>query len=253
MKIKILGCGTSTGVPVIGCHCSVCTSPDPKNRRTRTSALIQANGKNILIDTSTDLRTQALTNNIERIDAVLFTHPHADHVHGIDDLRVFNLIQKEAIPCFANENTVTRVRNLFEYIFTSSEYDGWKPKLKLSTVSSPFTLFGLDITPLDIFHGKGAILGYRINDSAYLTDCSGAPAATFRKLKDINVLIVGALRKRPHPSHFSVDQAIEFSKKVSAGSTILTHLSHNIDYVKDAGMLPEGVFFAYDGMEIEAG
>ncbi|MBI5560456.1 MAG: MBL fold metallo-hydrolase [Deltaproteobacteria bacterium] len=251
MKIRILGCGTSTGVPVIGCYCDVCASNDPKNKRTRASAVVTSGDKNILIDTSTDLRAQSLANNIEKIDAVFFTHPHADHLHGIDDLRIFNIIQKGAIPCYADERTIARIKHLFEYIFASNEYDGWKPRLLLSAVNSSMKLFGLDITPVPIYHGRGTILGYRINDAAYLTDCSGVPEETLEKLKGLKVLIVGALRKRPHPSHFSMDQAIEFSEAVSAKTTVLTHLSHNIDYVKDSVALPPGVSFAYDGMEIE--
>lgn len=252
MKIRILGCGTSTGVPVIGCHCGVCASHNPKNRRTRASILVTSAGRNILIDTSTDLRAQSLENNVERVDAVFFTHPHADHLHGIDDLRAFNLMQKEAIPCYASGFTIARIRRIFEYIFVKDEYDGWKPHLTLFPLDSRINLFGLDIIPLEICHGKTTILGYRMNDSAYLTDCSGVPDATLERLKGLKVLIVGALRKRPHPSHFSIDQAIEFSKTVSAKTTVLTHLSHNIDYAKDGEDLPSGVSLAYDGMEIEA-
>ncbi|MBI5599233.1 MAG: MBL fold metallo-hydrolase [Deltaproteobacteria bacterium] len=255
MKIRILGCGTSTGVPVIGCRCEVCSSDEPRNRRTRTSALIQSggkNGKNILIDTSTDLRVQSLKNDIERIDAVLFTHPHADHVHGIDDLRVFNLIQKEIIPCYGDRLTVERIKKAFDYIFTDSEYDGWKPSLSLSAIEEPFELFGLKVTPVGIYHGTAVITGWRINDAAYLTDCSSVPPESLERLRGVNVLIVGALRRRPHPSHFSIDQAVELSRKLSPERTVLTHLSHNVDYVKDGDTLPSAVELAYDGMEIDA-
>ncbi len=251
MKILILGCGTSTGVPVIGCRCGVCTSGEPANKRTRSSALIQAGERNILIDTSTDLRIQALRNNVERVDAVLFTHPHADHIHGIDDLRIFNLRQRGPIPCYGNEYTVKRIKGFFEYIFVDDEGNGWKPRLDVTVVDSPFTLFGCDIKPVEICHGKARILGYRIDDVAYLTDCSGVPPESMELLRGVKLLIIDALRKRPHPSHFSIDQAIEVSRKVSAERTVLTHLSHNVDYVADGKGLPAGVELAYDGMEIE--
>src|SRR3989304_3394712 len=172
MKITILGCGTSTGVPVIGCKCGICASRDSKNKRTRSSIFITASSKNILIYTSTDLRYQALTHNIERIDAVLYTHPHADHIHGIDELRNFNMIQKEAIPCYGSEFTINRIRKMFDYIFTNDANSSWKPELETFLLSAPFELFGLLIQPINIYHGKMQILGFRIGKFAYITDCS---------------------------------------------------------------------------------
>ncbi len=251
MQIVILGSGTSTGVPVIGCHCQVCSSGDPRNRRTRSSALIRTDGRNILIDTSTDLRLQSLANGVERIDAVLFTHPHADHIHGIDDLRTFNAIQNSAIPCFGNEYTIKRIRRAFEYIFNGDGADGWKPNLTATVVDSPFEIFGVEVVPVEISHGPATILGWRIGQAAYVTDCNCIPAASLERLMGVEVLIVGALRFKPHPTHFNIEQAIEAAVAVKAARTVFTHLGHNLDYGRDKDALPPGMEFAYDGMRIE--
>ena len=251
MKITILGCGTSTGVPVIGCHCSVCTSSDPRNRRTRTSALFSVNGHNLLVDTSTDLRAQCLANHIERIDAVLFTHPHADHIHGIDELRIFNLLQKSAIPCYGNRDTINRIKGMFRYIFSEDTNNSWKPKLTLHIIDSPQKIMDIPVTPVEILHGSLSILGYRIADVAYITDCSEVPPESLRLLEGIRLLIIGALREKPHPTHFTISQAIELSERVKPERTVLTHLSHSVDYTLHSKDLPRGVEFAYDGMEID--
>jgi len=174
MRLVILGCGTSTGVPVIGCHCEVCSSHDPRNKRTRSSLLIDSGNANILIDTTTDLRTQALANGLERVDAVLYTHAHADHIHGIDDLRSFNLAAgNRAIPCYGNKETIARIRSIFEYIFRVDGRDGWKPNLTTTEVSSGFMVGSTAVSAIEVLHGEAAILGYRIGSFAYLTDCSG--------------------------------------------------------------------------------
>lgn len=252
MKLTILGCGTSTGVPVIGCHCGVCASKTPQNKRTRSSLLIRSRGNNILIDTSTDLRTQALSNGLERVDAVLYTHPHADHIHGIDDLRAFNLAQDGmAIPCYGSDETISRIQTIFDYIFKADGGDGWKPNLTTTVVSSPFDLFGIEIIPVNVFHGQASILGYRIGRMAYITDCSSIPPESIRLLEGTEVLILGALRHKPHPTHFTIEQAIEASNAIRPARTILTHLSHSLDYPRDNPLLPEGIELAYDGMEIE--
>ncbi len=256
MKLTILGCGTSTGVPVIGCGCEVCSSSEKRNRRLRSSAFIEVvdsggEPRSILVDTSVDLRIQALRAGFSRIDSVIFTHPHADHIHGIDDLRIFNVIQKTSIPCYGDEITLARVKLLFDYIFNEDKKDGWKPRLSLNTIDGPFDLFGLTITPINIQHGNNMIYGYRFGDVAYLTDCSGVPPESLKLLQGLKVLILGALRKNPHFSHFNLDQAIEVAEKLKADRTIFTHLSHGLDYVKDAHLLPEGIEFAYDGMVVQ--
>lgn len=252
MRLVILGCGTSTGVPVIGCHCEVCSSDAKENRRTRSSLLIESNNRNILIDTTTDLRTQALSNGLERVDAVLYTHAHADHIHGIDDLRAFNLAAgNRAIPCYGSTETIGRIKRIFEYIFRKDGKDGWKPNLTTTEINGPFDLFGDAVVPIEIMHGDAVILGYRIGKFAYLTDCSAIPAGSVAKLKGLEVLILGALRHKPHPTHFSIDEAIEASRAVGPKRTIFTHLGHNLDYAKDNHALPEGFELAFDGMAIE--
>lgn len=252
MELIFFGCGTSTGVPVIGCHCEVCSSTDPRDKRTRSSVLIRTSDKNILIDTSTDLRTQSLANKIDRIDAVLFTHPHADHIHGIDDLRAFNLAQGgAAIPCYGEENTIERIKVMFDYIFREDGKDGWKPNLKTTVIDSPFTIFGIEIIPIRIFHGTASIFGYRIGSVAYITDCSSIPEESFKLLEGTEVLILGALRYKPHPTHFSIQQAIDTSNIIKPKRTILTHLSHSLAYNRDNGLLPPNVELAYDGLTIE--
>jgi len=252
MRVLILGSGTSTGVPVIGCDCGVCRSVDPKNKRTRSSILVTfPSGENVLIDTSTDLRAQSLANNVRSIDAVLYTHAHADHLHGIDDLRSFNLIKKGEIPCYGNARTMERIKTLFNYIFSDDRNDGWKPELSANIVEAPFTLFGLSVTPVGVFHGSGVTLGYRIKDLAYLTDCNRIPPQSIELLKGVKLLIIGALRHKPHPSHLSISEAIEASRLIGAERTVFTHLSHNVDYAIDSSSLPPGVEFAFDGMVIE--
>jgi phosphoribosyl 1,2-cyclic phosphate phosphodiesterase len=251
MNLRILGCGTSTGVPVIGCHCAVCTSKDPRNRRTRSSALVKTGGKNILIDTSTDLRSQSLANGVEKIDAVLFTHPHADHIHGIDDLRAFNLIQGGAIPCYGSLHTIERIKVMFDYIFRDDSYDGWKPNLTATAVDSPFDLGGVNVVPINIQHGPADIFGYRIGSFAYLTDCSSIPDESAALLAGLDVLVLGALRHKPHPTHFTVEQAIEASRIINPKRTILTHLGHSLDYHKDNPLLPDGIELAYDGLDLD--
>ena len=252
MKITILGCGTSTGVPVIGCLCHICRSADPRNNRTRASIFIETEGVNILVDTSTDLRNQALARDISRIDAVLFTHPHADHIHGIDELRTFNMIQGEAaIPCFGNRPTIDRIETIFSYIFSKERHGGWRPNLELSVVDAPFQLSGITIHPITINHGATTILGYRIHDAAYLTDCSGIPESSLAELRGLNTLIVGALRQKPHPSHFSIREALDVSANLAPRRTVFTHLSHTVDYEGESAALPDGVELAYDGMVLE--
>lgn len=259
MKITILGSGTSTGVPLIGCECSVCSSDNRKNKRMRASVVFTLSSggedKNLLVDTSTDMRMQVIGNNIKRISGVLFTHKHADHIHGIDDLRAFNLTHDGPIPCFGNESTIDRVHSLFSYIFEAATGDkvkgGWKPSLVTEVIDGDFTVAGIKVVPLEVDHGKDKIYGFRIGRGAYITDCSGVPDETMEKLKDLDVLILGALRHKPHPTHFTIAQAVEVSRKIGARRTVFTHLSHDIDFEKENKALPDGIELAYDGMVLE--
>lgn len=251
MTVTILGSGTSTGVPVPGCSCPVCLSEDPRNARTRCSALLSHGGKNILIDTATDLRQQVLREKIGHIDAVLFTHTHADHIHGIDDLRSFNIVSGQAIPIFGSRETLAVIRRNFGYIFDDDLEPGYRPRLETRTIDGPFDLFGLAVEPLTLQHGSGVSLGYRVGSFAYLVDCSAIPDEAAARLRNIETLVIDALRFRPHTTHFNIAQAIEAAGRIGARRTLLTHLSHEVDHARHAAQLPSGVELAYDGQRIE--
>lgn len=246
----ILGSGTSTGVPMIGCDCPVCRSDEPRNRRTRCSALIACNGCHILIDTATDLRFQALRENLRRIDAVLYTHTHADHVHGIDDLRAFNLRNPEPIPLYASPASVTSLFQSFGYIFAPGEKAGFRPRLRLEAIAGPFAVGGVPIIPLSLRHGHEEAFGYRFGDLAYLTDCSAIPEATVAALAGIDTLVIDALRFSPHETHFTIPEAIAVAQRLGARKTVLTHLSHDVDASRHGAALPAGIELAYDGQSL---
>jgi phosphoribosyl 1,2-cyclic phosphate phosphodiesterase len=250
MKITILGCGTSTGVPMVGCSCPVCSSSDPKNKRTRASILVQTAADFVLVDTSPDLRRQALREKIPHIDAVLFTHTHADHVNGIDDLRGYHLIHKRVIPCYGERHTIETISHNFSYIFSGLEKAGYTPLLEPHVITGPFNLFNHKIVPISLIHGYTHATGYRIDDTAYLTDCSGIPEASMAKLTGLEVLIIDALRYTPHPAHFHIDSALKVVAKLKPRRTIFTHLTHEVAY-EDGERLPRGVEFAFDGMTFE--
>ena len=250
LKLTVLGSGTSTGVPVLGCHCAVCSSSDPRNSRTRCSVLLEWSGRKVLIDTATDFRQQALREGIEQIDSVLFTHAHADHVHGIDDLRTFTLRTGNAIPAYADRGVLDRLKGLFSYIFSESDAPGYRPRLQVNEVVGPFDLFGQNVVPIPLLHGPGESLGYRVGNLAYIVDCSALPESSWRLLQGVEVLVIDALRFREHESHFSVSEAIEVAKKLRVPRTLLTHLTHDIDYPRHAAGLPDGVEFAYDGQTL---
>ena len=250
MKITILGCGTSTGVPMVGCNCPVCTSDAPGDKRTRASLLLCYNNHTVLIDTSTDLRKQALRQHILRIDAVLFSHAHADHVNGIDDLRGFHFIHKEIIPCFASRATLDTLLNGFSYIFHEHEGSGYTPLLEAHEISAPFELFGRTVIPVPLLHGQTFSYGYRIGNFAYLTDCSAIPRQSQELLRGLELLIVDGLRWEEHPFHFNIKGAIAAARQLEVPRTILTHLTHQIAY-SEGTRLPPGFELAYDGMEFD--
>jgi len=250
MKFTILGSGTSTGIPMVGCSCRVCRSADPKDKRTRTSLLVENNGKYILVDTSTDLRTQAIRQHIPFIDAVLFTHAHADHIHGIDDLRGFHFVHKSIIPCYASKETLVDIDSKFSYIFTGHSDYGYHQLLQPHAVENPFKLFGLTVTPIPLLHGTMPATGFRFNNFAYLTDCSSIPDESLPLLAGLDTLVIDALRHTPHPHHFNIAGAIKVSQQIGAERTFLTHLTHEISHAEEAS-LPDGVFFAYDGLSLE--
>jgi len=259
MRLTVLGSGTSTGVPVIGCNCKVCLSKHSRNRRLRASVWIQWRNKSILIDTSPDLRQQAFRAKIPWIDAVLFTHPHADHIHGIDDLRSYNFIQKKAIPAFGNHWTCEELRKKFTYIFDKKQHDknkmegGGIPQVELQemdALSPSIEILGETIVPLAVHHGSRECVGYRFESVAYVTDCSKIPDSTKNRMKDLSVLILDCVRIEPHSTHFNLNQALDTISELKPKKAFLTHLGHEFDYLEWRKKLPKGVAFAYDGLVV---
>lgn len=252
-SLTILGCGTSTGVPVITCNCAVCRSRNPRNKRLRASAWFQVGGKSLLVDTSVDLRQQALKHRIKKVDAVLFTHPHADHTHGIDEIRAFNFVQKTSIPAFGNDWTCTELRQKFPYIFKPGPVEGGGiPQIDLRQFDAQVAsleVSGISVIPIALHHGSKESVGYRINSVAYVTDCSYISTESLDRLSGLSVLILDCLRIAPHRTHFNLDQALETVARLKPKKTFLTHLSHDFDYGKwNAKKLPKGVRLAYDGL-----
>lgn len=250
MKITILGSGTSTGVPMVGCSCPVCASLDPHDKRTRSSILIETGGKFILVDTSTDLRKQALREKIPHIDAVLFTHSHADHINGIDDMRGFHFIHKRVIPCYGSKDTIEAISRSFSYIFKGLEAAGYHPLLDPHVLHGQFSLFSHRIIPIPLVHGLTNATGYRIDNVAYLTDCSAIPEGSRAMLKGLDTLIIDALRYTPHTTHLNIEAALKIVEELKPGRTVFTHLTHEVPH-RNGERLPEGVEFAYDGMVLE--
>ncbi len=252
MRLTFLGTGTSNGIPIIGCTCPVCTSLDPRDRRTRTSAFIQRNGRNILIDTATELRLQAIDAGISKVDAVLFTHPHADHLGGFDDLRRFNEIDQAHLPVYAGAETAKQLRDRFGYAFVDQfPFYGGKPDLKLHEFNGPFDLFGETVYPIEATHGSWTVHGFRIGGLAYLTDAKEIPDASMDLLRDADVLVLNALRERPHPTHLSLDEALEVIEDVRPKRAYLVHLAHELSHAVAESRVPEHVTVAWDGLTIE--
>ncbi|HMO17508.1 MAG TPA: MBL fold metallo-hydrolase [Oligoflexia bacterium] len=267
MKITVLGSGTSTGVPVIGCNCEVCLSDNPRNQRLRSSVYIELepndtriNNKSyyIIVDTGPDFRTQALKHNIGRIDAVLYTHAHADHIHGLDDIRIFNFIQEMEIPVYAEEQTCKKLMQSFSYCFKDDPaYEGaGVPKLGINKIKTgEEIIFGsFPVRALRLYHGSLPILGYKFGNFAYLTDCSSIPDETKNEISGISYLILDGLRHRPHRTHLTLEEAGKLAIELNIGQTILTHISHDIDYNKDSDFLEKKfgkrVTLAYDGLKL---
>ncbi len=251
MQITFLGTGPSHGVPVIGCNCTVCLSNKPKNIRYRASLLLSTETQNLLFDTAPELRLQMIENKVTRIDAVIFTHAHADHVHGFDDLRRFNEIQSETIPCYAGIETAKNIAKMYEYVFRGGDHYASTPQVSLEKISEAFWIYPLEIQPLPIYHGENLIFGYRVENFAYLTDCSYIPKATWEKLKNLEILVIGALRYRPHPNHYSVEQAVSIINQLKPKKAYLTHMTHNLDYYQLKNELPIHTFPAYDGLTVK--
>lgn len=251
MILQIIGSGTSYGVPVISCNCDVCKSTDPRNHRFRPSALIKNGEHRVLIDAPQEFRLQALKYDIKRVDAVLITHCHADHVFGFDDLRVFNVIQKGVIECFLNSDALDEMKTIFAYIFEKEPHIGSIPFINFNEIKGKFSAGGIEFTPINYFHGSLQVTGFRFNDTAYITDCNNIPEESIKQLTGLKTLVIDALRKRPHRTHYCLSQSLAMVARLQPEKTYLTHLTHDYDYVKTNQELPNGVELAYDGLEIE--
>lgn len=250
-RAVLLGCGTSTGVPLVGCRCEVCRSDDPRNRRSRASLWLEIDGVRLLVDTSTDLRRQALDHDLPGIDHVLYTHTHADHIHGIDDVRMFNFLQRRRISAHAAPPVAERLRRMFPYIFDPDPTHGSTvPMIDLHLLEGPIRVGDGEVVPVPIEHGRDQIHGYRVGTLAYLTDISRLPEASRPLLRGIRTMIVGALRHDPHPHHFTVAQAVALAAELGVEDTILTHMSHDLEYQRLRRSLPPGVRPGYDGLTV---
>ncbi len=252
LTLTILGSGTSSGVPVVGCRCAVCRSRSPRDQRLRASAWVQARGKSLIIDTGPDFRAQVLRAKVPRVDAVLFTHDHADHSHGIDDLRAFNFIQEDPIPCYANATTATELRRKFPYVFSGQPSEGGGiPKLRLETFAADAARIapaGLPVVPLDLPHGSRRTAGFRFGDLAYVVDCHEVPEPALERLAQVRTLILDCVQSRPHRTHLYLETALAISHRIGAKITYLTHLGH--EFAHDF-RLPKGIKLAYDGLTVK--
>lgn len=254
-RVTFLGTGTSHGVPMIGCRCAVCRSGDPHDRRSRPSIHIAVqDGPAILVDTATDLRAQALANDITRVDAVLFTHAHADHVMGLDEVRRFNVLSGRRIPMYADARTGAELRRIFAYAFDPPAFQGGGiPEVSLQPIDGPLTVQGLDIVPVPVMHGPTPVLGFRVGRFAYLTDCNAIPEPSFPLLEGLDVLVLDALRHKPHSTHFSLSEAVATATRIGARQTFFTHICHDLSHAATNATLPAGMALAFDGQTIDLG
>ncbi|MSQ81128.1 MAG: MBL fold metallo-hydrolase [Candidatus Methylopumilus sp.] len=251
MELTILGAGSSAGTPVVGCQCKTCQSTNPKNKRTRCSSLIKlSTGEHILIDTSPDLRFQSLRESIPRIDAVLYTHTHADHLHGIDDLRAFCQMHKIQIPLYGKQEALDQIVLKFGYALNEPR-DFWEmPILKAMPIDGPFQIFNMLITPIPVSHGKSEIYGYRIGKLAYLTDVSNIVESSLKLLEGLDLLLLDCLRMKEHHTHINLEQSMIFANQIKAKKTYLIHMTHDLEYEALKKELPQHIDVGYDGLKI---
>jgi phosphoribosyl 1,2-cyclic phosphate phosphodiesterase len=251
LQLTVLGSGTSMGVPTLGCHCAVCESADPHDKRTRPSVLLSYGGRNVVIDTTPDFRYQAMRARIDRLDGVIFTHGHADHILGLDDIRPYNLKQRGTVPIHASADTLATLRRQFAYIFDEGPTESSVPLIELHAIDGPFDLFGLRIVPVAAMHGAYAVLGFRFGSAAYLTDFSRLPESSKPLLAGLDDFILDALRYVPHPTHSTVEQSLALVRELKPKRAWFTHICHDLGHAEANARLPENVRLAYDGLQFE--
>lgn len=252
VRITVLGSGTSVGVPTIGCDCPVCRSNDPRDKRLRPSVLIEHGGRSIVVDTTPDFRYQALRAGLRRVDAILFTHSHADHILGLDDVRPFNFHQRGPIPIFGSPDTIRVIQHVFRYVFEDKPSQSSVPRLKINTLNDePFELCGLSFLPVPLLHGDGKVLGFRFGYAAYLTDHSEVPESSLQLLSGLDVLFLDALRHKPHPTHSTVEQSLKVVDRLKPKRAFFTHICHDLPHEQTEKALPPHVRLAFDGLQIE--
>jgi len=250
--LTVLGSGTSMGVPTIGCDCAVCHSTDPHDRRTRPSIMIEYGGKIVLIDTTPDFYAQAIRERIKWVDAVLYTHTHADHILGIDDLRPLSYQHKpDKLPLYARPDAAAFLRKMFSYIFDADYKFGGLPRLELRPIDGPVELFGARFEPVRLIHGEAEIYGFRFGSAAYLTDHSEIPEASFHQLERLDILFLDALRHKPHPTHSTVENSLRIVERVKPKRAFFTHICHDLGHEATNATLPRHVQLSYDGMKLE--
>jgi phosphoribosyl 1,2-cyclic phosphate phosphodiesterase len=250
--LTVLGSGTSMGVPTIGCDCEVCHSSDPHDRRTRPSVLLEYGGNVVLIDSTPDFREQAIREQIRKLDAVLYTHTHADHILGIDDLRPLSFRHKPAnLPLYASPEAADFIRTMFRYIFDADYKFGGLPRVELRPINGPVELFGASFEPVPVIHGEAEIFGFRFGSAAYLTDHSEIPEASFAKLQNLDILFLDALRHKPHPTHSTVANSLQIVQRLQPKRAFFTHICHDLPHEATNASLPENVRLSYDGMKLE--
>jgi phosphoribosyl 1,2-cyclic phosphate phosphodiesterase len=254
MKVTFLGTGTSHGIPMIGCHCAVCRSENPKNKRRRCSLYVQAGGKHLLFDTPPDLRDQVLTFGVERVDAVFITHPHADHIFGFDDVRRFSDLQKEHIPVYGSPETIASMRTKFDYVDNPSHSFGGVPRVVFTEMVAPVEIGDARVTPVPVMHGEDPVYGFLIEAGskrlAYIPDCSGIPENSFQWLENLDVMILDGLRPGKHATHFSIEECVENLLRIGAKRSFLTHLTHHSDHAALQAELSAGIEVPWDGLII---
>jgi phosphoribosyl 1,2-cyclic phosphate phosphodiesterase len=251
MQVTFLGTGTSHGIPVIGCNCPVCCSRDARDQRTRTSILIKTQGIKFLVDAAPELRLQMLAAREGHADALLLTHAHADHIAGLDDVRIFSERTCRNFPVYGPAGALREIRQRFDYVFRKTQAGGGKPHLSLFPVSKTFEIQNVRITPIPVWHGRLRVFGYRINDLAYLTDVSKIPESSYSLLKGLKVLVLDALREKPHATHFHLEKALAAARRINAVKTYFTHMCHALGHASTERKLPRNVRLAYDGLQLK--